>query len=83
MQDTEKQIQIFIKKSMLELVKLDIHFRELSELEADNIDAIRPHYCQLRRAADSYWQMVKLILEGKQEFKGRERRGAQDPVNLL
>ena len=64
------------------VAKLDIHFRELSELEADNIDAIRPQLLSIEgRAADSYWQMVKLILEGKQEFKGRERRGAQDPVN--
>ncbi len=64
------------------IAKLDTHVKELLESQADKIDDIRPQMLSIEgRAADTYWQMVKLILEGKQEFEGRERRGAQDPIN--
>lgn len=64
------------------IAKMDGHIRELKALDAEKIDDIRFEILSVEgRAADTYWDMVKLLLSDKQEFCGRERRGATDPIN--
>lgn len=55
---------------------------QLTQLDGENIDAIRPQLLNLEgRAANFYWEAVKkLLLEV--EFTGREHRGARDLVNV-
>ncbi|MDK2879234.1 MAG: CRISP-associated protein Cas1 [Thermoanaerobacteraceae bacterium] len=62
--------------------KMENHIKELFQQDANKIDDIRPQFLSIEgRAADTYWEMVGVIFADKQDFKGREHRGAQDPVN--
>ncbi|MDI6908116.1 MAG: CRISPR-associated endonuclease Cas1 [Thermoanaerobacterales bacterium] len=55
---------------------------ELAALHAPAIEQIRGQILAIEgRAAQHYWEGLKLLLDGGIEFDGRERRGATDPVN--
>lgn len=59
----------------------NIH-RELKEVSGKSIDTVRGTIFSTEgRAAQEYWEGIGLLLGDKQDFAGRERRGAEDPVN--
>ena len=56
----------------------------LYQLEGQNIDGVRDEILSLEGgAATAYWQAVGLLLGDRLAFKGREHRGATDPVNVM
>jgi len=55
---------------------------ELGSLTGTTVDELRGTiFCVEGRAAQEYWDGVGLLLGKRVEFAGRERRGAEDPVN--
>ncbi|QNB46144.1 CRISPR-associated endonuclease Cas1 [Thermanaerosceptrum fracticalcis] len=57
---------------------------ELKEIKGKCIDDIRGQIMSVEgRVGNIYWDMVKLLTDGKIEFPGREHRGAGDPFNSL
>lgn len=57
---------------------------ELKQLRGNSIDEVRPQMLSIEgRLANYYWNAVKLLIDGKIEFAGREHRGAIDPFNSL
>ncbi len=55
----------------------------LAALEAANVDELRPQLLNLEgRAAQHYWRGVKAMLREGVDWPGRERRGADDPLNM-
>ncbi|MEW6771041.1 MAG: CRISPR-associated endonuclease Cas1 [Bacillota bacterium] len=55
---------------------------ELGSLSGATVDELRGTLFSIEgRAAQEYWEGVGLLLGEKAEFVGRERRGAEDPVN--
>ncbi|OGF68306.1 MAG: CRISPR-associated endonuclease Cas1 [Candidatus Fischerbacteria bacterium RBG_13_37_8] len=62
--------------------KLESHDKELAILDADTIDQVRENLLNIEgRAASLYWQTIKEMLGDEIGWKGRETRGAQDPIN--
>lgn len=56
--------------------------QSLKDLAGGTIDEVRGAIFSIEgRAAHEYWEGVGLLLGQKIEFEGRERRGAEDPVN--
>jgi len=57
---------------------------ELREVEASRVDDLRPRLFSCEgRAAEHYWNAVRLLLTEEAGFLGREGRGAQDLTNSL
>jgi CRISPR-associated protein Cas1 len=55
---------------------------ELGGLSGTTVDELRGTIFSIEgRAAQEYWDGVGVLLGEKAEFAGRERRGAEDPVN--
>lgn len=55
---------------------------ELNGLSGTTVDELRGTIFSIEgRAAQEYWDGVGVLLGEKAEFAGRERRGADDPVN--
>ncbi|RJX17299.1 MAG: CRISPR-associated endonuclease Cas1 [Ammonifex sp.] len=55
---------------------------ELGGLTGTTVDELRGAVFSTEgRAAQEYWEGIGLLLGEKVEFSGRERRGAEDPVN--
>lgn len=64
--------------------QMENNLNELKDIKGKCIDDVRGQFMSVEgRAANVYWQMVKLLTSGKVEFPGREHRGAGDPVNSL
>ncbi|MGQ5711953.1 CRISPR-associated endonuclease Cas1 [Desulforudis sp. DRI-14] len=64
------------------LTQLDKARADLAGIEGASVDQVRGQLLAVEgRAAHHYWQGIGLLLEGKADFPGRERRGATDPVN--
>lgn len=72
-------------KSIYEgIAQLDARLSEMAAIDGEKIDDVRPQLMSVEgRAADAYWKMVKLLMEDREEFTGREHRGADDPVNSM
>lgn len=57
---------------------------ELKQVKGKCIDEVRPLMLSHEgRLANYYWNVVRLLVDGKIEFTGREHRGANDPFNSL
>jgi len=55
---------------------------ELEGLAGSTVDELRGVIFSIEgRAAQEYWEGIGVLLGEKVEFAGRERRGAEDPVN--
>jgi len=58
------------------------HLEELRRLEAGRADEVREQILAAeRRAAQRYWDALKLVVPEQYEWPGRRRRGAKDPLN--
>jgi len=58
--------------------------REVQVLDGERVEEIREALLSIEgRAGRAYWGLVAEILPEGVEFRGRERRGATDPVNSL
>ncbi|MFQ5802025.1 MAG: CRISPR-associated endonuclease Cas1 [Candidatus Methylomirabilales bacterium] len=56
--------------------------RDAERVPGRTIDEARPSFLAIEgRAGKTYWQTVKLLLENRVPFEGREHRGATDQVN--
>lgn len=57
---------------------------QLGQIRGYCIDDVRGQIMSAEgRAGNLYWQGVKLLIEDKVDFPGRQHRGAADPVNSL
>ena len=55
----------------------------LAMLQVANVDELRPQLLNLEgRAAQHYWRGVGCLLREGVDWPGRERRGADDPLNM-
>ncbi len=55
---------------------------QLQDLTGTRIDDLRGQLLALEgRGAHHYWDTLKLLIEDRVDFPGRERRGASDPFN--
>jgi CRISPR-associated protein Cas1 len=56
--------------------------RDTGEVVGDRIDDIRSDLLAIEGAAGrAYWEGVRALLDGREEFSTRAHRGATDPVN--
>jgi len=56
--------------------------KQLKDFEAAELDCVRDKLMGYEgTGARLYWEGVKILLDGRVEFPGRETRGAIDPVN--
>jgi CRISPR-associated protein Cas1 len=63
-------------------IEIQVMKDELQGLQGQCIDAVRLQLMNLEgRAAKMYWDAIGKLLLGDLEWKGREHRGATDPVN--
>ncbi len=64
--------------------RIEGNLNELKDINGTCIDNIRSQLLSVEgRAANVYWQMVKILTSDKIDFPGREHRGASDPFNSL
>ncbi|ACX52856.1 CRISPR-associated protein Cas1 [Ammonifex degensii KC4] len=64
------------------LARLEAIRSELESLSGTTVEELRGTIFSIEgRAAQEYWDGVRLLLGERVEFTGRERRGAEDPVN--
>jgi CRISPR-associated protein Cas1 len=62
--------------------EIDPLISQASEIDGDDIEQLRLRFMNLEgRGGEAYWRGVQILLAGRIEFEGRERRGATDPVN--
>jgi len=58
------------------------HLEELRRLRAERVDEVRGQILAAEgRAAQRYWEALKLVVPEQYKWPGRRRRGARDPVN--
>lgn len=64
--------------------QMENNLNELKDIQGTCIDDVRGQLLSVEgRAANVYWQMIKILTSDKIDFPGREHRGAADPVNSL
>lgn len=64
--------------------KLEERSTELASIQGTQVDDIRQAVMSCEgRAAQVYWEIVRLILPEHLHFSRRDHRGAQDPVNMV
>lgn len=70
-------------RAVVEAVKgIAAQCRAIRAVEGARIDDVREALMGHEgAAATAYWGAVRVLLEGKADFKGREHQGAKDPVN--
>lgn len=62
--------------------KLEELEKDLVAIEGENIDSVREQILSVEgRSSAVYWDAVKGMLGEEVEWKGREGRGARDPIN--
>jgi len=62
--------------------EVEAHREELYRLEGSCVDDVRGQVLSAEgRAAQRYWEAIKLVLPQEYNWPGRRRRGARDPVN--
>lgn len=55
---------------------------ELRKLDGEKVEQIRDLIFSIEgRAADLYWKAISSLIPKKWNFPGREKRGAEDPIN--
>jgi CRISPR-associated protein Cas1 len=58
--------------------------QELRDVKGEKIDDVRGSLLSIEgRGANTYWDTLRLIMEGRVDFPGREHRGTIDPFNSL
>lgn len=58
------------------------HLEELRRLRAERVDEVRLQILAAEgRAAQRYWEALKLVVPEQYGWPGRRRRGARDPLN--
>lgn len=63
---------------------LEKNRQELDSIHGPSIDSVRGQLMSVEgRAANHYWETIKVLLAERADFPGREHRGAADPVNSL
>lgn len=69
-----------VREASLEIEQLA---SDLRGLKGATIDEVRPHLLNLEgRAAQYYWDAIKLLVPGDLGWPGRETRGADDRMNM-
>ncbi|MGO0122569.1 CRISPR-associated endonuclease Cas1 [Desulfothermobacter acidiphilus] len=64
------------------LARMEAIRSELESFSGTTVEELRGTIFSIEgRAAQEYWDGIGLLLSGTVEFTGRERRGAEDPVN--
>jgi CRISPR-associated protein Cas1 len=62
--------------------KLEEHEKELVAVDAEDIDSVRENILSIEgRSSALYWDAIKEMLGEEVAWKGREGRGARDPIN--
>lgn len=62
--------------------KIEEHRKTIEGMEGERVDAVREEIMGHEGAAGAlYWEGVKVVLEGRYVFPGREQRGTEDPLN--
>jgi group II intron reverse transcriptase/maturase/CRISPR-associated endonuclease Cas1 len=66
------------------LTKLERVINSIEQLPETELAALRLSlFGKEGYAGQLYWSMIKILLEGKVKFSGRERKGAKDKVNVM
>lgn len=64
--------------------KVEEIMQEVKGVRGSNIDEARGALLSIEgRGANTYWDTLRLILNGRLDFPGREHRGAADPFNSM
>lgn len=62
--------------------RLEMYEKEILAIDGDNIDEVRELILSVEgRSSAYYWETVKKMLGDQIAWKGREGRGAKDPIN--
>ncbi|GAB4550146.1 MAG: CRISPR-associated endonuclease Cas1 [Anaerolineae bacterium] len=62
--------------------EIEEHLEEVRKLEGETVDDVRAHLMGIEgRAAQRYWQGVKMAVAVGDDWPGRRGRGAKDPLN--